>query len=80
MQGSRLSPGGPLRTPESPSTEDMRRNFLRILTVTSGSWGLVPRGRPSHRIALRQATHYPVLAYSAPRNVRKAPYHLQFAW
>ncbi|SDN96352.1 hypothetical protein SAMN05216303_101133 [Rhodoferax sp. OV413] len=80
MQGSRPSPGGPIRAPGPPGTEDMQRNFLRVLAVTSGSWGLVPRSRTSHYKALRQATHFPVLAYSASRNVRQAPYRLQFAW
>ncbi|MDR7378398.1 hypothetical protein J2X19_003077 [Rhodoferax ferrireducens] len=69
-----------MRTPEPPNAEGIQRNFLRVLAVTSGSWGLVPRSRTSHYRALRQTAHYPVLAYSASRNVRQAPYRLQFAW
>ncbi|OYT91029.1 MAG: hypothetical protein CFE43_15585 [Burkholderiales bacterium PBB3] len=60
------------------STDDIQRNLLRVLAVTSGSWNLVATSRFGRRLAYRGPVHVPRRLPTRP--VYRIYPALQWAW
>ena len=59
------------------SADDIQRNLLRVLAVTSGSWDLLQRSRTGRRLASRTPIRTLHRSYAASVPARAA---LLWAW
>ncbi|APW41187.1 hypothetical protein [Rhodoferax saidenbachensis] len=66
--------------PELSSADDIQRNLLRVLAVTSGSWNLVSTSRFGRRITSHTPVHGVRRALAVPRPARLAHRVLLWAW
>lgn len=57
------------------SADDIQRNLLRVLAVTTGSWDLLRRSRTGRRLACRT----PVYAARRPYAIAQ-PLHTTLLW
>lgn len=62
------------------SADDIQRNLLRVLAVTSGSWNLVATSRFGCRLIQRGPVHALRRALAVARPVYRAHPILQWAW
>jgi len=62
------------------SADDIQRNLLRVLAVTSGSWNLAATSRFGRRLIQRGPVHVPRRALVLARPVYRAYPALQWAW
>jgi hypothetical protein len=65
---------------ELSSADDIQRNLLRVLAVTSGSWNLVATSRFGRRITSHTQVHGVRRALAVPRPARPAHRVLLWAW
>ena len=63
---------------QTDSGDDIQRNLLRVLAVTSGSWNLVATSRFGRRLISRGPVHVPRRAFVRP--VYRPYPGLSWAW
>lgn len=69
-----------MHTAETSTADDIQRNLLRVVAVTSGSWNLVATSRIGRRLASRNPVHAPRRSLGVLRATHPTYVLLPWAW